>query len=106
MISEVKPEDVVFMGDSAGGGISLALAQLLKEKNLSQPGNIILISPALDLSFTNPDARKFKAMADEQGININYYEYPSMLHVWSLFSFPESKKATGQMIQIIKGTKV
>ena len=32
IISEVKPEDIVIMGDSAGGGMSLSLAQLLKEK--------------------------------------------------------------------------
>ena len=34
--------------------MSLALAELLKEKHLPQPGNIILISPALDMSLSNP----------------------------------------------------
>jgi acetyl esterase/lipase len=162
IISEVKFEDIAIMGDSAGGGMSLALAQLLKEKDLPQPGNLILISPVLDMSFSNPeirevekldpvlavpalidivkwyggekgsknylispiygnfeglgkislfigthdilcpDARKFKTMADEKGIEIGYYEYPSMMHVWPLLFFPESKKATGQIIEIIK----
>jgi acetyl esterase/lipase len=162
IISDAKLEDIVIMGDSAGGGISLALAQLLKEKSLPQPGNIILISPVLDMSFSNPeihevekldpvsavpaliditkwyggekdskhylispiygrieelgkislfigthdilypDAKRFKTMADEKGININYYEYPSMIHVWPLFFLPESKKATEKIIEIIK----
>lgn len=161
IISEIKSEDVVIMGDSAGGGMTLALAQLLKEKDLPQPGNIILISPTLDMTFSNPeisevekldpisavpaikeianwyggekgskhflvsplygnieglakisifigthdilypDAKKFKKMADEKGIDINYYEYPSMVHVWPLFFLPESKKATEQIIEII-----
>lgn len=48
IISEVKAEDIVIMGDSAGGGMSLALAELLSKKQLPQPSNIILISPALD----------------------------------------------------------
>jgi acetyl esterase/lipase len=162
IISDTKFEDVVIMGDSAGGGMSLSLAQLLKEKSLPQPGNIILISPTLDMTFSNPeihevakldpilavpaiadimkwyagengtkhylispiygdfhglgkislfigthdilypDAKRFKKMADEKGVLINYYEYPSMIHVWPLFFFPESKKATNQIIEIIK----
>lgn len=60
--SEVKPEDIVIMGDSSGGGLSFSLAQLLKEKNLPQPGNIILISPALDMSFTNPEIHEVEKL--------------------------------------------
>jgi acetyl esterase/lipase len=164
IISEVKLEDIAIMGDSAGGSLSLSLAQLLKEKNLPQPGNIILISPGLDMSLSNPeinevakldpilatpalidiskwysgeksskhylvspiygkfeglgkislfigthdilypDAKKFKNMADEKGLKIGYYEYPSMIHVWPLLFFPESKKATKQIIEIIKSS--
>lgn len=50
-----NPADMILMGDSAGGGLALVLAQLLKEKQLEQPGKIILISPWLDLSLTNPE---------------------------------------------------
>ncbi|GAB3790545.1 alpha/beta hydrolase [Virgibacillus kimchii] len=49
------PENMILMGDSAGGGLALVLAQLLKEKQLEQPEQIILISPWLDLSLTNPE---------------------------------------------------
>lgn len=164
IISEVKFEDVVIMGDGSGGGMSLALAELLKEKSLPQPGNIVLISPMLDMSFTNPeicevekldpvsavpalneimnwysgdkglkyflispiygnikdlgkislfigtydilypDTKKLKKMAEEKGIKIDFYEYPFMINVWPLFSFPESKKATKQIIEIIKSS--
>ncbi|MGM9986104.1 MAG: alpha/beta hydrolase fold domain-containing protein [Bacillaceae bacterium] len=55
IISMVNSKDVIIMGDSAGGGLSLALAQLLREKRLKQPEHIILISPALDMTLTNPE---------------------------------------------------
>ncbi len=51
----INQEDLVLMGDSAGGGIALALAQLLKQMHLPQPGNIILLSPVLDMTFSNPE---------------------------------------------------
>lgn len=162
--SDVEERDLVVMGDSAGGGMSLALAQLLRELGLKQPGNIILISPLLDMTFSHPmirmiekqdpisatpalhdiakwyageesvkhylvspifgnfhdlgrisvyigthdilypDANKFSKLTGMQGIPINYYEYPSMFHVWPLFAFPEARKAREQMIHTIRST--
>src|SRR5699024_4725561 len=49
-------ENIILMGDSAGGGFALALAQLLLEKNLPQPQKIILLSPWLDITMKNPAA--------------------------------------------------
>ncbi|MZQ87112.1 alpha/beta hydrolase fold domain-containing protein [Paenibacillus sp. 5J-6] len=162
--SDVQEQDLVVMGDSARGGMSLALAQLLRDRGLKQPGNIILISPLLDMTFSHPmirmiekqdpisatpalheiakwyageesvkhylvspihgnfhdlgrisvyigthdilypDANKFSKLAGMQGIPMNYYEYPSMLHVWPLFPCPEAKKAREQMIHTIEST--
>lgn len=52
--------NLVLMGDSAGGGIALALAHLLNDRGLSQPRRIIALSPALDLSFSNPEIEAMK----------------------------------------------
>ncbi|WP_269410060.1 alpha/beta hydrolase [Lentibacillus daqui] len=49
-------ENIILMGDSAGGGFALALAQLFLEKGLPQPRHIILLSPWLDITMNNPDA--------------------------------------------------
>jgi epsilon-lactone hydrolase len=49
---------VTIMGDSSGGGISLALAQRLREDGYEQPGNIVLLSPWLDATLSNPDIRE------------------------------------------------
>ena len=48
-------EKLTIMGDSAGGGMSLALAQKFREECLPQPSNIVLLSPWLDITMTNPD---------------------------------------------------
>jgi epsilon-lactone hydrolase len=51
---QVLPERIVLMGDSAGGGLSLALAQALGPAGLPQPGHIVLLSPWLDLTMNDP----------------------------------------------------
>lgn len=54
MVAETDPGKVTLMGDSAGGGFALGLAQVLAAKDLPQPMNIVLLSPWLDLTMTNP----------------------------------------------------
>ncbi len=49
------------------------------------------------------DTRKFKAIAEGKGIEINYYEYEEMLHIWPLFNLPESKKAIDQIHRLVNG---
>lgn len=44
---------VTLMGDSAGGGLSLSVAEQLNARG-KQPASIVLISPWLDVSMTNP----------------------------------------------------
>ncbi|PKM88439.1 MAG: alpha/beta hydrolase [Firmicutes bacterium HGW-Firmicutes-10] len=48
-------EHIILMGDSAGGGIALGLAQSLKNKKIKQPDKIILLSPWLDVTMENPE---------------------------------------------------
>ena len=51
------PNDIFFLfGDSAGGGLALALLQILKNNNNRHiPLKTVLVSPWLDISMTNPD---------------------------------------------------
>jgi len=55
IISEVNPNDITFMGDSSGGGLALGFAQKLKHDGISQPDHIILLTPWLDITLTNPE---------------------------------------------------
>ncbi len=51
--------NITIMGDSSGGGISLALAQRLREEGHSQPGHVVLLSPWLDATLSNPEIAEF-----------------------------------------------
>jgi acetyl esterase/lipase len=51
--------NITIMGDSSGGGISLALAQRLREDGQAQPGHIVLLSPWLDATLSNPEIAEF-----------------------------------------------
>ena len=51
--------NITIMGDSSGGGISLALAQQLRDAGMDQPGRLILLSPWLDATLSNPEIAEF-----------------------------------------------
>ncbi len=162
-LSNTDAGNIIFMGDSAGGGLALALAEYLLESELPQPAKIILLSPWLDITMENTDiqsldakdpslgiygliqmgkawagttdakhyllsplygkilglgkisvfvgehelfladARKFRDFAKSQNVEINYYEYPKMNHVFPLYPIPEARKAQKQIIDIING---
>lgn len=45
---------VAFVGDSAGAGLLLALAQVMKAEGNPLPDSLVLLSPFLDVSVNNP----------------------------------------------------
>ncbi len=53
-LAETEPEKQVIMGDSAGGGLSLVLARMLREQGRPQPSHLVLISPWLDATMRDP----------------------------------------------------
>lgn len=55
IIEEVPTNNLILMGDSAGGGMGLALLERLSEENLEMPYKTILISPWLDVRLENPE---------------------------------------------------
>jgi epsilon-lactone hydrolase len=46
---------VVLAGDSAGGGLALSLSLQLRDAGAPLPSSILLFSPWLDITMTNPD---------------------------------------------------
>lgn len=58
IINNVGSEHFVVMGDSAGGGLSLALSQQMGEEGIEQPKKLILLSPWLDVRMQNPEIDK------------------------------------------------
>ena len=53
---------LILMGDSAGGGLALALAEQMKQDKLRLPDEMILLSPWVDATMGNPDIAQY---ADE-----------------------------------------
>lgn len=55
VLSETSQENIIFIGNSCGGGIALGFAQKLRDENKPQPSQIILNSPWLDVTMSNQD---------------------------------------------------
>ncbi|MBZ9820418.1 alpha/beta hydrolase [Mesorhizobium sp. CA4] len=55
MLDETEAEDIIFMGDSAGGNMAVVLTMMAAEEGLPAPSHHVLISPGLDVSLANPE---------------------------------------------------
>lgn len=63
-------QTVNFLGDSAGGGFILSYAMYLRGKWLLQPKHILMLSPWLDISLSNPalmESEKLDYMSSIEG---------------------------------------
>lgn len=60
--AEANPDSrLILMGDSAGGGLALGLAQALAQAGEALPERLILLSPWVDVSMDNPDIAGYVA---------------------------------------------
>lgn len=55
LLARGDANDLAVAGDSAGGGMALALAQLARREGLPQPKDIVLFAPWLDVTLTNSE---------------------------------------------------
>ena len=62
LISKYSSKQIVFMGDSAGGGLALGYAQKICIENVKQPEQIILFSPWLDVAMVNTEMAKYEKL--------------------------------------------
>ena len=61
-LRERNPHDkIVFMGDSAGGALCLALSMMLTEAGEEGPAGIVAFSPWVDATLTNPEILDYEA---------------------------------------------
>ncbi len=54
LTAEVGQANLTMMGESAGGGLALALAEQLRDEKLPLPRRLVLIAPWLDLTLSDP----------------------------------------------------
>jgi acetyl esterase/lipase len=55
IVARVGGRNVVLLGDSAGGTIALSVAHLLRDRGVPSPRDLVLISPVIDMRFTDPE---------------------------------------------------
>ena len=65
IIAEVGADRTALLGDSAGGGMTLAVALQLRDRDLAAPYRTVLISPWLDVSLAAPDISALAAKDHE-----------------------------------------
>ena len=54
VVTENPGKRIVLMGDSSGGGLAAVIALSLAEAGAAQPDELVLISPWVDVTHTNP----------------------------------------------------
>ncbi len=57
---EHPEKKIIMMGDSAGGGLSLALTEYFKSESIRQPDELVLISPWVDISMENEEIGEYQ----------------------------------------------
>ena len=55
IMAETDCGRLLFMGDSAGGGLALSFAMQLRAAGIDGPEELILLSPWVDVTMSNPD---------------------------------------------------
>lgn len=61
LVDQYGTENITLMGDSAGGGLALALVMELQARGSGLPRRLVLFSPWLDVSMSHPEAREYEA---------------------------------------------
>ena len=51
---------IILMGDSAGGGFSLALAEYFRAEGIRMPDELVLISPWVDVTMENEEIEEYQ----------------------------------------------
>lgn len=87
---------IIIMGDSAGGGLSVAFCEYLAVNDLPQPNNLILISPWLDVSMSGDyDDVEFDPMLGVDGLR-------EMGETWAGDLDPKDYKVSPLFVDISK----
>lgn len=61
-LHKVNGKRIIFMGDSAGGGLALAFYERIKKEGLPLPTQLQLFSPWVDLSMEHPEVKALEKM--------------------------------------------
>lgn len=83
-------EELIFMGDSAGGGLAVGFTQWLASENMTMPKAVIIISPWLDITLENPEMAEY-AKVDPM---LEPYNLKIIGRIWTGDSSPDNYKVS------------
>lgn len=100
IIEKVDVKELIIMGDSAGGGISLALEEKLGKEKIPMPSKTILISPWIDVRLTNPkidEIQKYDKQLNKETLKLAGIAYSGIIEN------EEKKEETNYLVNPIDG---
>ncbi len=102
--SGYKAENIILAGESAGGGLSYALALKLRELGMPMPAGIIAISPWCDLTLSGVSHEKNKDK--DPSLSKKTLEFYADLYVGALEGAPESPKKAVKVKDYAEASKL
>lgn len=84
LINKLSVHKIVLAGDSAGGGLALALAMRLRDEKISPPAACVLMAPWVDLTCNNETFRtvgKKDVMLDQKRLQRNARMYVGKMDI-------------------------
>ncbi|KAL4943930.1 hypothetical protein BDV06DRAFT_234167 [Aspergillus oleicola] len=94
LLQDHAPEDIIFAGDSAGGGMILSMLVICRDQGLPLPAGAILISPWVDLTHSFPSI-----VADNPG---DYIPGHGFLHKPSMAWPPPNEDEIREIKEVLK----
>ncbi len=58
LTSKYHPDNIIIMGESAGAGLALGFTMFLRNEDIPQPSQLLLLAPWLDVTMSNPEILK------------------------------------------------
>lgn len=81
LLESTPAEEILLMGDSAGGSLTLSCGMLFRELGLPQPRRLIMISPSLQISPPDPEDEEAKE-CDQRDVMLSCGSFATILAGW------------------------
>lgn len=82
LLETVSAEEIIVIGDSAGGGLTLTCAMDFRNEGLPQPRHLVMISPGLEVSAADLEADTEARALEERDPMLSFGGFDTILEGW------------------------